>query len=198
MTTMMDKDAFDNWVNRYAREIHDEYDINVPLSEVEIKTSSRLTRALGKAFWKREKEKYIIKISYPQYKDYGKERLKETIRHEWAHILQYKIADVGGHGSTFQYLSEKLDFPSERYEKSQNAKYRITCKKCNLRNTRTRMCKSVKACKQNKAECQNCGGLKWNVEKVNQTEVMRKLRENAFKSEEQNEWKKQALNNLKA
>lgn len=202
---MMDESAFDNWAKRYAREVHEEYSINVPLSEVEIKTSSRLTRALGNASYKKNHGKHVMKISYPKYQQYGKERLKETIRHEWAHIIQYNIAGIGGHGNTFQYLSDKLDFPAERYEKSQNAKYRISCKNCNVVNTKTRMCKAVRLCKKDRGECQKCGGLEWDVDRINQTEVMRKLRENAFKSDDKDEysdntdeWKKQALNNLKA
>lgn len=204
---MMDGSAFDNWVNRYAREVHDEYDINVPLSDVEIKTTSRMTKALGRAMVKSDGEDrfHVLKISYPQYKTYGKSRMKECIRHEWAHIIQQYVVRLCGHGNTFQYLSERLEFPSERYENNHNAKWRMECENCGLLLSKTRDCKRIQQGRDGNVRCARCNSYTWNVEKVNHTRVMRKLREEAFGSKEEDsysdeteDWKKDALNNLKA
>jgi len=197
----MSYEAFENATKRYGRKVHEEYNINVPLSMVEFGVWNEESRTIGRAF--NRGDHYIIKLNYMKYLKNSWEKLKETMRHEWAHVIQYHVSETDGHGATFHYLADKLDFSKEDYENTLDTKFRIRCPDCDHTTTKSRECKSVRMARERKIYCHKCYERKnekvyMNLERVNTTEALKKLKENAFKDEDnQNKtWKDEAMSNL--
>lgn len=76
-------------------------------SNISVEFSGKLTKAAGNVTAK-PKDDFIIKLSVPYYKEFGVERSLKTLRHEFAHILDFIKTGKFGHGYSFKVLCEKL------------------------------------------------------------------------------------------
>ena len=204
----MQRETFENKVKRYVREVHDEYNINVPLSDVRVEVEDKSLK--NKTNYGRAKQAveipYRLIVNYNPFKkdivDF--EHVKATVRHEWAHIIQMDICEVSSHGETFKWLAERLDFPDDRYENTHNAKYRLRCHVCDFTVSKSKNSKKVKQARDNRITCYRCSKRSdrsslMNVERVDIVKCIRKLEELAFvesENEEDKDWKDKALTNL--
>lgn len=110
---------------------------------ITIEISRRLKTTAGTVSYKESTKKYTIKLAYEYYKTFGIERSIKTLRHEFAHIIDFKKNKKMSHGAYFKKMCAELGGSMSRslagsvYSESASAeyirntkKYEYTCTGC--------------------------------------------------------------------
>lgn len=109
-----------------------EYEIlhDIDTEDVVIEVSARMKRAAGKAVYSPVTEDCTIRIALGAYEAWGwNSEFEGVIRHELAHIIEYKRFGEGGHGARFRMYADALDAPRSCSQFTEYA-YRILCSEC--------------------------------------------------------------------
>ena len=88
-----------------ANKIDDQF---TKLKDVTVEVSKKLKRAAGKVCYTYSDNRYVIKLSYDYYKTFGIERSLKTLRHEFAHIIDFMKNNKMSHSHYFKTICDKL------------------------------------------------------------------------------------------
>lgn len=145
-----------NYLMEWYKGTPEEFDID--WSTVTIIVSASLTRAHGKARYKRAEEVQELKISKCAIQNDGTdwEEVKETIRHEAIHIWQYQELGEGNHGPSFKRWADVFGCEVRADKPARKPKYTINCENCGRVGSRQQKCKLTK--QTARYNCGGCGG----------------------------------------
>lgn len=131
----------DSLIKEEAEKIVKNYNLEGDTIRVEI--SKRLKTTAGTVSYRESTKVYTIKLAYEYYKTFGIERSIKTLRHEFAHILDFKKNKKMSHGTYFKKMCAELGGSMSRslagsvYSESASAeyikktkKYEYTCTGC--------------------------------------------------------------------
>lgn len=139
----------------YAMRVIESYDLSVDIGDINFEASGRLTKAHGNAR-SLDGDTYLIKVSWPAYKQHGWHSIRDTIRHELAHVVQYERDGYTNHDWRFERIAEELNAPVSADTSAAQPRYIIECTNCGETDTRQRKSKVVKHA--DRYHCQSCGG----------------------------------------
>lgn len=143
----------------YAREVVDNHDLTVSVSDLEWDVSERAKRRAG-AVKHRDGDPQSVVLTWSQFEERGWSATASTIRHELIHVHLLNEADDSTHGDRFRDLARELetDVHCERFS---DPEWWVICQDCGNRLARYRRSKLVTH--SNEYACGECGG-KFRVE----------------------------------
>lgn len=138
----------------YAREVVDNHDLTVSVSDLKWDVSDRAKRRAG-AVTHRDGDPESVVLTWSQFDESGWAAAAATIRHELIHVHLLNEADDSTHGDRFSDLARKLetDVHCERFS---DPEWWVVCKDCGTRLARYRRSKLVKH--PIEYTCGECGG----------------------------------------
>jgi predicted SprT family Zn-dependent metalloprotease len=87
--------------------------------------NSRMRRVLGRALMNRDKQTFKIELSREYITKGNEEAIYNTITHEIAHIIAFKVYNEKGHGMWWKMVHEKLGGDSKRLAKQEETGYTV-------------------------------------------------------------------------
>lgn len=138
----------------YAREVVDQHDLSVDVSDLEWSVSKRAKRRAG-AVKHRDGNPESVVITRAHFTEHGWEAAAATVRHELIHV--HLLAEDGDatHGAAFEDLADDLDAPIN-CERFTDPEWWVICEDCESRIARYRRSKLVE--QPERYRCRDCGG----------------------------------------
>ena len=138
----------------YAREVVDEYDLSVTVSDLDWDVSMRAKRRAGAVKWRNGKPEAVV-LTWEHFAQRGWEAAAATIRHELVHVHLLNEEGDASHGEAFRRLADRLD-THVHCERFAAPKWWVTCRDCGARLARYRRSKLVT--QPERYRCGDCGG----------------------------------------
>jgi predicted SprT family Zn-dependent metalloprotease len=138
----------------YSREIVDEYDLNVSVTDLDWEVSKRAKRRAG-VVYHRNYQPTSIKLTWDYFIKKGWQAMASTIRHEIIHVHLLNDHNDPSHGRAFRRLAEELN-TKVHCELFKNPKWWVICERCDDRIPRYKKSKLVTH--PNRYKCKKCGG----------------------------------------
>lgn len=138
----------------YAREVVDDHDLSVSVSDLEWSVSERAKRRAG-AVKHRDGDPKSVVLTWAQFAERGWSATAATIRHELVHVHLLNEADDPSHGDRFRDLASELD-TDVHCERFTDPEWWVVCEDCGTRLARYRRSKLVT--NPEAYACGDCGG----------------------------------------
>ena len=138
----------------YAREVVDNHDLSVSVSDLEWSVSDRAKRRAG-AVTHRNGDPQSVVLTWAQFAERGWSATAATIRHELVHVHLLNEADDPSHGDRFRELARQLD-TDVHCERFTDPEWWVVCEDCGTRLARYRRSKLVTT--PEAYACGDCGG----------------------------------------
>lgn len=118
----------------YATAVVNDYDMDVPMDDLEWEVSHRAKRRGGACKYRVNSrtgdiEKLAISLTWEAHEKHGWEETKDTIRHELVHCEQVATTGTGDHGAGFKRRARELD-ASLTCKSFTDARYILVCAEC--------------------------------------------------------------------
>ncbi|MXV60825.1 sprT domain-containing protein [Natronorubrum sp. JWXQ-INN-674] len=141
----------------HAREILDEYDLEIDRDALEWTVTTRARRRAGACRWDASREVATIVLARQAYQRYEWEAFAGVVRHELVHAWEFQRFGESGHGERFHEQAERLEAP-RHCQSFSDPRYVLRClgDGCDWHANRHRASKPVKAPDQYR--CGACGG----------------------------------------
>ena len=141
----------------HAREVVDEYDLEVDLASLEWAVSARAKRRAGACRWNADREVATIVLARRAYERYDWPEFAAVVRHELVHAWEFQRFGESGHGSRFRETAAELDAP-RHCRAFADPRYVLRCLEadCDWRAERHRASRPVRSPEQYR--CGRCGG----------------------------------------
>jgi predicted SprT family Zn-dependent metalloprotease len=139
----------------HAREVVDEYDLELDLGALEWDVSGRARRRAGLCRYHADGTATIV-LARRAYERYDWEEFAAVVRHELVHAWEFQCFGESGHGARFREMAGRLEAP--RHCRSfADPRYALRCRDgdCDWRATRHRASKPVRT--PERYRCGNCG-----------------------------------------
>lgn len=141
-------------VKIYAREVVEQHNLDVSVSNLEWEISHRARRRAGALYHSNGQPKKI-QLSRRHFNSSGWLAVTSTIRHELIHAHLLNTEKEYGHGKAFKQLAEKLD-TTVHCDRFSDPKYWVICVECGQKIPRYKKSKLVRSPEQ--FQCGECGG----------------------------------------
>lgn len=138
----------------YARDVVDEFELAVTISDIDWEISKRAKRRAGMIQYNGDKPIKII-LSWKLFQNKGWDSLAATIRHELIHAHLIRTNQDGSHGEDFKALAEQLK-THVHCETFVAPEWIIQCEDCETEFQRYRRSKVVTHPEE--YSCGSCGG----------------------------------------
>lgn len=138
----------------YAREVVDNHDLSVSVSDLEWSVSDRAKRRAG-AVKHRDGDPKSVVLTWDQFVERGWSAAAATVRHELVHVHLLNEADDPSHGERFRELARQLD-TDVHCARFTDPRWWVVCEDCGTRLARYRRSKLVRD--PEAYACGDCGG----------------------------------------
>lgn len=138
----------------YAREVVDDHDLSVRVSDLDWRVSTRAKRRAGAVKYKDGEPKAVV-LTWGQFAERGWAAVAETVRHELIHVHLLNEESEPGHGPAFRRLADRLN-ATVHCDRFSEPKWWVVCVDCDARLARYRRSKLVT--EPERYRCRNCGG----------------------------------------
>jgi SprT-like protein len=138
----------------YARDVVDNYDLSVSVSDLDWEVSKRAKRRAGAVTYRGD-DPEAVSLTWEYFQEHGWGATASVVRHELVHVHRLNEAGDASHGDAFQAWADTLQ-TSVTCERFADPNWWVECRDCGSEMPRYRKSKLVKQPKNYR--CGGCGG----------------------------------------
>ncbi|MFB6269463.1 MAG: SprT-like domain-containing protein [Halobacterium sp.] len=139
----------------YARDVVENYGLNVAVSDLDWEVSKRAKRRAGAVKY-RDSAPQTVSLTWEYFQEHGWGATASVVRHELIHVHLLNEDGDASHGDAFREWADRLQ-TTVRCERFADPNYWVVCRDCDSKMPRYRESKLVK--NPESYRCGGCGGV---------------------------------------